>query len=127
MGVYPIRTVAQLTGLTQRQVRYYEAMHLVAPVRSNGNQRLYSSEDVDLLMVAKALHDQGMTLQGVRLLMQAGTLSSMPIAEIQIPKLNHGSLIKALSEGKTLGPESSGEQQSIYQFLRQRWEYLSAP
>jgi MerR family glutamine synthetase transcriptional repressor len=64
--VYPIGIVQNLTGLTGRQIRYYEQQGLLTPERTKGNQRLYSPEDVDQLMRIKELLAQGLTLEGVR-------------------------------------------------------------
>lgn len=50
MAVFPIGTVIRLTGLTARQIRYYEEQELVFPKRSEGNRRLFSLNDVDRLL-----------------------------------------------------------------------------
>ncbi|QHT63281.1 MerR family transcriptional regulator [Paenibacillus lycopersici] len=44
--VMSIGIVCDLTGLTERQIRYYEERQLVFPVRSKGGARKYSFEDV---------------------------------------------------------------------------------
>ncbi|WP_308636263.1 MerR family transcriptional regulator [Paenibacillus silvisoli] len=45
--VMSIGTVCDLTGLTERQIRYYEEKKLIFPVRSKGGARKYSFEDVE--------------------------------------------------------------------------------
>lgn len=65
-AIYSISSVAKLTGLSQRQIRYYETMSLISPVRSKGNQRLYSSEDIETLLTIKTLLKEGLTLQGIK-------------------------------------------------------------
>ncbi|HEX7056157.1 MAG TPA: MerR family transcriptional regulator [Bacilli bacterium] len=47
--VIPIGTVSELTGLSVRQIRYYEERKLVIPERTKGGTRKYSFEDVDAL------------------------------------------------------------------------------
>ncbi|MFC4776835.1 MerR family transcriptional regulator [Paenibacillus sp. GCM10023252] len=47
--VITIGTVKELTGLTERQIRYYEERELVFPHRSKGRARKYSLEDVELI------------------------------------------------------------------------------
>ncbi|ACT03765.1 MerR family transcriptional regulator [Paenibacillus glycanilyticus] len=47
--VMSIGIVSDLTGLTERQIRYYEEKQLVFPVRTKGGARKYSFEDVDRL------------------------------------------------------------------------------
>ncbi|MBW7455003.1 MerR family transcriptional regulator [Paenibacillus sepulcri] len=42
-----IGMVCELTGLSERQIRYYEERKLVFPVRTKGGVRKYSFEDVD--------------------------------------------------------------------------------
>lgn len=64
--VYPIGVVQKLTGLTGRQIRYYEKMGLLRPHRTQGNQRLYSPDDVDLLLKVKALLAEGLNIEGVK-------------------------------------------------------------
>ena len=63
LGIGP---VSALTGLTERQIRYYEGLGLIAPRRSPGRQRLYGPQEVARLQQIRRLLDQGQTLQGVR-------------------------------------------------------------
>lgn len=53
MSVFPIGTVIKLTDLSARQIRYYEEQELVAPERTDSNQRMYSLNDVDRLLEIK--------------------------------------------------------------------------
>ncbi|MCC2683253.1 MAG: transcriptional regulator [Paenibacillaceae bacterium] len=56
--VIPIGTVSELTGLTVRQIRYYEERKLVTPERTTGNTRKYSFEDVEALVeIANKMED----------------------------------------------------------------------
>jgi len=64
--VYPIGVAQKLTGLSGRQIRYYESEGLLTPHRTKGNQRLYSPSDVDLLLKIKSLLEQGLNIEGVR-------------------------------------------------------------
>lgn len=64
--VYPIGVVQRLTGLSARQIRYYEKEGLLSPSRSRGNRRLFSAADVERLRQVKALLEQGLNLEGVR-------------------------------------------------------------
>ena len=49
--VISIGTVRELTGLTERQIRYYEEKQLIFPYRSRGGARKFSFEDVERLKV----------------------------------------------------------------------------
>src|SRR6478609_5909921 len=64
--LFPIGIVMQLTELSARQIRYYEEHELVAPVRTEGNRRLFSFNDVDKLLEIRDLIEQGVNLAGVK-------------------------------------------------------------
>lgn len=66
MPLFPIGIVTKLTDLTPRQVRYYEQQGLIKPERTDGNQRLFSFNDVDRLLQIKSLIEKGINLAGVR-------------------------------------------------------------
>lgn len=67
--VLPIGTVMQLTALSARQIRYYEAQGLVSPQRTAGNHRMYSLNDVDLILAIKHQLADGFSLADIRRLM----------------------------------------------------------
>ena len=50
MKALPISAVSQLTGLTLRQIRYYEERELIQPERTAGGTRQYSFCDVERLL-----------------------------------------------------------------------------
>jgi MerR family glutamine synthetase transcriptional repressor len=56
----------RLTGLTARQIRYWEQHGLLAPSRTSGGQRMYSEADVLRLKEIKRLMTDGMTLDRVK-------------------------------------------------------------
>lgn len=64
------RAVSKLTGITQRQLQYWDEHNLVKPSVSSaegrGSIRLYSFADLVQLKVLKGLRDNGITLQKVR-------------------------------------------------------------
>lgn len=78
--VYPIGVVQRLTGLSARQIRYYEKEGLLAPSRTRGNRRLFSAADVERLRQVKSLMEQGLNLEGVR-----AYLASMESAKSEQP------------------------------------------
>ncbi|MDQ0200538.1 MerR family transcriptional regulator [Neobacillus ginsengisoli] len=56
--VITIGIVRDLTGLSERQIRYYEERKLIFPERSPGGSRKYSFADVELLMdIANKIED----------------------------------------------------------------------
>lgn len=50
----------RLTGLTNRQLRYYDRCGLVVPLRSSGNHRLYRPEDIERLLLVRDLLRSGL-------------------------------------------------------------------
>lgn len=70
MALFPIGTVMKLTGLSARQIRYYEQHQLVQPTRTAGNQRLYSFQDVERLLEIKSLIGKGLNIAGIKQVMQ---------------------------------------------------------
>jgi DNA-binding transcriptional MerR regulator len=66
--VMPIGIVSELTGLSPRQIRYYEERKLIFPERSAGGTRKYSFLDVERLMdIAEKMEDGWQTLEIRRL------------------------------------------------------------
>lgn len=64
--VYPIGVVRQFTGLSERQIRYYEEKDIVVPKRTSGGQRLYSPADIEDLLKVKRLLSRGLNMEEVR-------------------------------------------------------------
>ncbi|MFW5992142.1 MAG: MerR family transcriptional regulator [Halanaerobiaceae bacterium] len=62
----PMRVVKEETGLTSRQIRYYDEMKLVFPERTKGNQRLFSREDISRLKKIKSLLQEGYTIEAIK-------------------------------------------------------------
>jgi MerR family glutamine synthetase transcriptional repressor len=66
LALFPIGIVQKLTELSARQIRYYEQQGLIRPIRTKGNQRLFSFRDVERLLEIKKLIDQGLNIAGIR-------------------------------------------------------------
>ena len=66
MSVFPIGTVMKLTDLTARQIRYYEEQELIYPERSEGNRRMYSLNDIDVLLEIKDYLSEGLNMAGIK-------------------------------------------------------------
>ena len=66
MSVFPIGTVMKLTDLTARQIRYYEEQDLIHPERSEGNRRMYSLNDIDVLLEIKDYLSDGLNMAGIK-------------------------------------------------------------
>lgn len=66
MALFAIGSVMKLTDLTARQIRYYEQHELIVPARTDGNQRLFSFNDVERLLQIKALIEKGVNIAGIK-------------------------------------------------------------
>ncbi|MGK0554506.1 MerR family transcriptional regulator [Macrococcus capreoli] len=69
MPVFPIGIVMKLTALSARQIRYYEEQKLITPERSDGNQRLFSMNDLDTLLEIKLLLEKGFNMKRIKVMM----------------------------------------------------------
>ncbi|MGG5252330.1 MerR family transcriptional regulator [Neobacillus sp. SM06] len=64
--VITIGVVRELTGLSERQIRYYEERKLIFPERSSGGSRKYSFSDVELLMEIADKMEDGIQTHEIR-------------------------------------------------------------
>ncbi|MFB9762358.1 MULTISPECIES: MerR family transcriptional regulator [Bacillaceae] len=93
-----------LTQLSARQIRYYEEHDLISPVRTEGNRRLFSFNDVDKLLEIKDLLDQGLNLAGIKQVLQLkedteAQVQPAPAVQQEIPKqLSDAELRKLLRD-----------------------------
>jgi predicted RNase H-like HicB family nuclease len=64
------KTACRITGLSYRQLDYWDRTHFIKPslqeARGTGSTRLYAFVDLVQLRVAKMLRDKGISLQKVR-------------------------------------------------------------
>jgi len=89
MALFPIGIVMKLTDLTARQIRYYEQHELIQPARTDGNQRLFSFNDVERLMEIKSLIEKGVNIAGIKQVMN-------PVGQ----DVNENTIINEVSEVK---------------------------
>ncbi len=67
---YVISIAAKMIGIHAQTLRYYERVGLIEPVRSQGNIRLYSNNDIERIKHIKSLIDDlGVNLAGVEVIM----------------------------------------------------------
>ncbi|EPZ50873.1 MULTISPECIES: MerR family transcriptional regulator [Alicyclobacillus] len=66
LPLFSIGTVQKLTGLSARQIRYYEEHELIQPARTSGKQRQFSFADVERLMLIRQWLDEGHNMAGVK-------------------------------------------------------------
>src|SRR5580693_3497066 len=100
------RDVISLTGITPRQLQWWDERHIVVPSRQ-GHRRLYSMEDLAEVAVICELRHRGFSLQRVRKVMRFLQREfGKRLAEI----VSGNSEYHLLTDGKTLYLETSPRQ-----------------
>ncbi len=93
------KTVSKVTGLSLRQIDYWDRTHFIKPSVSEatgyGSVRLYSFNDLIQLKVAKTLLYKGVSLQKIR---KAITYLKKNMPEIKKPLLE----LRFLTDGETI-------------------------
>ncbi|PLT29068.1 MerR family transcriptional regulator [Peribacillus deserti] len=64
--VITIGIVSELTGLSVRQIRYYEERKLIFPERTERGSRKFSFDDVERLMDIAAKREEGVQTHEIR-------------------------------------------------------------
>lgn len=69
--LYTISVVAKMLDVHQQTLRIYEKEGLVKPSRTQGNTRLYSEEDIDVIKtILRLTNDLGVNLAGVGVILE---------------------------------------------------------
>jgi DNA-binding transcriptional MerR regulator len=106
---FPTKHVCRITGLTKRQVDYWDRTHFIKPSVSEaqgyGSTRLYSLRDVVQLAVAKKLKDKGISLRNMRkilsFLSKSLLLPSQPAEARRLRLVSDGESLFRLTENPT--------------------------
>ncbi|MCD4653621.1 MerR family transcriptional regulator [bacterium] len=70
-GKYTIGIVSEMLSITPQTIRVYEQRGFIQPIRTQGNTRLYSDDDVDMLkMILKLTQDMKVNLSGVEIIIK---------------------------------------------------------
>ncbi|WP_394232418.1 MerR family transcriptional regulator [Niallia oryzisoli] len=64
--VITIGVVSDLTGLSERQIRYYEERKLIFPERTDRGNRKYSFSDVECLIEIANKREEGVSTDEIR-------------------------------------------------------------
>ncbi len=65
-ALYIISVAAELAGVHAQTLRIYERKGLIEPARTEGGSRRYSERDIELLQRIQQLTAEGVSLAGVR-------------------------------------------------------------
>ncbi len=95
--------VVKLTGITQRQLQWWDESGIVAPQRE-GRRRLYSADDVTEVAVICALRRKGFPLQRVRRIMK---FLQKEFGRRLAEAVSNGSDYHLLTDGKRIYLEDS--------------------
>jgi MerR family transcriptional regulator/heat shock protein HspR len=69
-ALYIISVAAELAGVHPQTLRIYERKGLIEPSRTEGRSRRYSDRDIALLLRIQELTNEGVSLAGVRKMME---------------------------------------------------------
>lgn len=69
-ALFVISVAAELAGMHPQTLRIYERRGLLEPFRTPGGTRRYSQEDIERLAVIQELSEQGLNLEGIRLVLE---------------------------------------------------------
>ncbi len=102
--LYVISVASRLLQLHPQTLRKYEREGFVAPSRTTGNLRLYSSEDIDRLRQVKTLvEERGVNLAGVQMALQlTGGIRAMQAELRSTGRDDYGKIAGALDELLTM-------------------------
>lgn len=95
MPLLSMSIVMQLTELSARQIRYYEEHHLIEPHRTEGNRRMFSLNDVDILLEVKDYLEQGMNMAKIKKIFAK---KQNPVATIDEQDLSDSELRQIMRE-----------------------------
>src|SRR5271168_5026295 len=100
------RDVVSLTGITPRQLQWWDERHIVVPARE-GRRRLYSMEGLAEVAVICELRHRGFSLQRVRKVMR---FLQREFSKRLAETVSGSSEYHLLTDGKTLYLETSARQ-----------------
>jgi len=69
-ALYIISVAAELAGVHAQTLRIYERKGLIEPARTQGGSRRYSERDIELLRRIQELTNEGVSLVGVRKILE---------------------------------------------------------
>jgi len=102
--IYPIRTAAQLLGISIPTLRMYEKEGLIIPHKTSGNQRIYSEADLERLRcIRHAINESKISINGIKTI-----YSLIPCWEI----------VKCSEEDREICPASSNHEQPCWTLKR---------
>ncbi len=126
---FSIGQVAQHTGLPQSVLRYWETVFdLLKPKKSPGGTRLYSQEDIRLILrIKNLLYENGFTIKGANTQLKKETGLSVPAEPTPDPSdlsANHTVMPKSKHKKPNEAVISVGELQQVVVKLKELMDVL---
>lgn len=115
------------TGLSSRQIRYYDEQNLIFPGRTKGNQRIFSENDIQRMLKIKEFISAGYTIDRIRKKLNPPAFEDLDLDDLDVdvddfknrfnqdeldslfPVSNRSALVKKLSISKNK-TKSQGEE-----------------
>jgi MerR family transcriptional regulator/heat shock protein HspR len=101
-ALYIISVAAELAGVHPQTLRIYERKGLIEPARTQGGSRRYSEHDIQVLQRIQELTNEGVSLVGVRRIMELEDELELAVARIreleQALDRAHEELVEAVNE-----------------------------
>jgi MerR family transcriptional regulator, glutamine synthetase repressor len=63
---FTMAIAVKLTGIDPYRIRKYEEGDLLNPERTEGNQRLFSENDIEIIKQAAKLENEGINVEGIK-------------------------------------------------------------
>src|SRR6266571_333864 len=82
-ALYIISVAAELAGVHPQTLRIYERKGLIEPSRTEGRSRRYSDRDIALLQRIQELTNDGVSLAGVRRILELESVLDDMRAEVE--------------------------------------------
>ena len=83
LPVFVISVAAELAGMHPQTLRQYDRIGLVQPSRAPGKARRYSQRDVNRLQQIQQLSQEGVSLEGIRRIIELESLVEEQIAALE--------------------------------------------
>jgi len=99
-----IGEASRQSGINIETIRFYERDGIVpAPDRSDGGRRVYTADQIDLLVFVKRCRDLGFALADVRILLSLRTAADAQCDEVRLISERHiGDVRKKISDLRRL-------------------------
>ena len=78
---YPIREVAEITGVEPYVLRFWEKeFPMIRPPKGGTGHRRYRRQDIEIILdIKRLLYDQGFTIPGARTRLQKANSGALPL------------------------------------------------